>query len=81
VGEPAEVTLNVPAAPAVKVVLLALVICGATCAWAKAAKPVVNSTTKKLRMHPSAHGNDSGINLFPYMIATLDGADLCIRTL
>jgi hypothetical protein len=44
VGEPVEVTLNVPAAPAVKVVLLALVICGPAGTWAKAVETIAANT-------------------------------------
>ena len=62
--KPAVVTLNVPGVPIAKAVLSALVICGGACAWAKAAKPVANSNTKKVGMRRTRHGKGSGINRF-----------------
>jgi len=79
--KPAVVTLNVPGVPIAKVVLSALVICGGACAWAKGAKPVANSNTKKVGIRRTRQGKGPGINRFE-MRTTLDrGEGLRIKEL
>jgi hypothetical protein len=48
VGEPVDVIINVPDVPARKVVLFALVICGATESCAKPANADANRMNRKI---------------------------------